>query len=226
MDPSMEQSAPPALPVGRVVWAWQWLRLQGGSQRRVSEAGCPTSSSPWGFSKHCRWACRHQVHHLLLLRSFPWCWHCHIAWYLSRSSEAPRACPCTSVSILRCLIQLQELRPLIGMVSHIMFWQYTWNHACRWVCAFEQLQGRPEGRRWHPCHPGTKAWQQPCPCCRWTRHRRDCTCQCQCSTTGPVPCLQQFRLMGKAPSPPAENHPPTVQHHSRHDACSTPQSGA
>lgn len=112
-------------------------------------------------------------------------------------------------------------------ILYIMFWQYVWNHACTWVWAFEQLQGRPEGRRQHPCHPGMKASEQPCPCCGYTRYRCDHTCQCQSSTTDPVPFLQEFLLMGKAPSSPTENQSSPVQQHSRHYECrNTPQSGA
>lgn len=48
------QRAPPALPVvNQALWAWWWLWLAMESQYKLLEAGCPVSSSQWGFSKCC-----------------------------------------------------------------------------------------------------------------------------------------------------------------------------
>lgn len=130
--------------------ARSWEPTQGfGCRCRALEAGCSAGSSPWGFSKLCRWTCKHQAQHLLLHRSLARHHHWHIPGYLSSSPEAPWA----QVSILRCLIQLWSW---IGMISYITLCQCARNYVCTWAWAFEQLQGRPEGRRQHPCHAGVK----------------------------------------------------------------------
>lgn len=129
--------------------AHSWEPTQGSGWRgRALEAGCPAGSALWGFSKLCRWTCKHQAHHLLFHTSSARQHHGHISGYLSSSPEAP-------------WLRLLDLNPhtetstttLVLDRNNIIHYSELHLHLAH---AFKQLQGRPEDRRWHPHHSGVK----------------------------------------------------------------------
>lgn len=150
----------------------------------VLEASCPASSSQWDFSKHCRRTCKHQAHHLLYTSSYL---HTGTVTFPGNSAT-PWTCPC--ISILRCLIQLQELGSETGKLSSFWFGDTFGTMPAREYELLSSFRVDQRAEGWQTWDPGMKTSGQSCPCCGQTWHRCDRTCQCQSSTTYPVLFLQ------------------------------------